>query len=88
MNPKESLEKLKTRYTEVEHRQARNSIHVKFERPHPIFKEPMKITTPSGETKEIIQKEYLFFNIQNQSQEITRTITEEQNDIIKALLNS
>jgi len=88
MLPKESLEKINTRYTDIEHKETRNFIAVKLERPHPFLKEPMTVTTISGETKEIIPKEYLYFNIQNETQEITNIITEEQKDIIKAILNN
>lgn len=82
----ENLEKLSPRYTIVEHKKNKNYTAVRLERPHSFHKEPFEYTDKNGEKQIINLKEYVRFNIQNESQDITYTITEEQKEIILAIL--
>ena len=87
MNYKRNLLKLEPRYTEVSYFESSNFTSVILERPHPFIKEPLTRITPEGEEEKITIKQYVSFNIQNKSQEITSTITQEQKEIIQTILH-
>ena len=87
MNYKRNLLKLEPRYTEVSYFESSNFTSVILERPHPFIKEPLTRITPEGEEEKITIKQYVSFNIQNESQEITSTITQEQKEIIQTILH-
>lgn len=87
MNYKKNLLKIETRYTEVSYFESSDFTSVTLERPHPFIKEPLTRITPQGEQEKITVKQYVRFNIQNNSQEITSTITQEQKEIIQTILD-
>ncbi|MBT5346697.1 hypothetical protein HOJ01_00345 [bacterium] len=87
MNYKNNLKKLNPKHTEVSYFESSNCTSVRLERPHPFIKEPLTNITPEGEEEKFTIKQYVRFNIQNESQEIKSIITQEQKEIIQAILH-